>query len=148
MTSAPESTGPEIHCRIEPVVPDRIRFELSNPNGPDLWVLKWNTPLEGIAGPALRVSRDGEELTYQGPMFKRADPRLEDYILVPAHGHVEATVDLNGPFDVTRPGLYTIAADGNLFDVTSIEGALPRPRGSHEPMPLDCTPITFEIKPQ
>src|SRR4051812_12353323 len=47
-----------------------VHFRLTNRSGESLAVLTWRTPLEGTFGNDFRVTRDGEELPYQGPMVK------------------------------------------------------------------------------
>jgi hypothetical protein len=142
MSSATTTAHPSISCRLEAQAPTSLRFELANGSDSTLRVLKWNTPLEGWKGTVLRVSRNGEELPYQGPMLKRGDPQSDAYVEIPAGGQVDATVDLAEVYDVSRPGTYKIEVDGDLIDVTS-EPA-PRPRDRHQAMPLDCGAVTFK----
>lgn len=142
MTSA-SSTPPALTCRLEAQAPSRLRFELANSSESALWVLKWNTPLEGWKGTVLEVTRDGKEVPYEGRLFKRGDPRREDYVEIPAGGKVDATVDLAEVYDVSRPGTYKVEADGELIDVTA--EMPPRPRDRHQGLALDCKPVTFRI---
>lgn len=143
MSSAPTTAKPAISCRLEVQAPTSIRFELSNGSDSPLQVLTWNTPLEGWKGTVLRVTRDGEELSYGGPMLKRGDPQADAYVEIPAGGKVDATVDLAEVYDVSRPGTYRVEADGDLIDVTA--EAAPRPRDRHQALPLDCGAVTFEV---
>jgi hypothetical protein len=142
MSSAITNAAPALSCRLEVRAPSSLRFELTNGSGPALRVLKWNTPLEGWKGTILRVTRDGEELQYQGPMLKRGDPQADAYVEIAAGGRADATVDLAEVYDVSRPGTYKVEVDGELIDVTT-EPA-PRPRDRHQPMPLDCGAVTFK----
>jgi hypothetical protein len=144
MSSATSTTRPAITCRLEAQASASIRFELSNGSDSTLRVLTWNTPLEGWKGTVLRVTRDGEELPYQGPMLKRGDPQADAYVEIPAGGRTDATVDLAEVYDVSRSGTYKVEADGDLIDVTA--EAAPRPRDRHQPMPLDCGAVTFEVR--
>ncbi len=140
--SAATPTRPAVSCRLEAQAPTSIRFELANGWNSPIHVLKWNTPLEGWKGTVLRVTRDGEELSYGGPMLKRGDPQADAYVEIVAGGKVDATVDLAEVYDLSRPGTYKVEADGDLIDVTA--GSVPRPRDQHEPVPLDCGAVTFE----
>ena len=62
MTAATPSQP--LECRIEPVAdsPTSLRFTLTNPNAAPLWVLRWNTPLEGWKGTILTVNHNGTEI--------------------------------------------------------------------------------------
>lgn len=141
--SSATTARPPLSCRLEAQPPTSLRFELTNNSDSTLRVLTWNTPLEGWKGTVLRVTREGEELSYQGPMLKRGDPPVEVYVEIPAGGRVDATVDLADVYDVSRPGTYKVEADGDLIDVTT-EPA-PRPRDRHQAVPLDCQPVTFTV---
>lgn len=141
MTTVPSSTDP-LACTVEPAGGTRLRFELANRSQAPLRVLTWNTPWEqGWMGTILTVSREGEELPYQGRMTKRGDPAGEDYAEIAAGGRIEATVDLAEVYDVSRPGSYRVEVTGGLLDVTS--EAAPRPLDRHQPLPLRCEPVTF-----
>ena len=45
-------------------------------------MLTWYTPLEGMAGEILQVTRDGAKLPYQGILAKRGDPTREEYVTI------------------------------------------------------------------
>jgi hypothetical protein len=143
MSSAPTAAArPALSCRLEIQAPTSIRFELTNGSGSSLRVLKWNTPLEGWKGTVFRVTRNGEEVPYQGPMLKRGDPQADAYVEIPAGGKADATVDLAEVYDLSRPGTYKVEVDGDLIDVTA--GEIPRPRDLHQALPLDCKAVTFQ----
>lgn len=145
MTTVPSSTDP-LECTVEPAGGTRVRFELANRSQAPLRVLTWNTPWEGWKGTILTVTREGEELPYQGPMLKRGDPGREEYAEIAAGGRIEATVDLAEVYDVSRPGSYRVEVTGDLLDVTSnAADTVPRPRDRHQPMPLRCEPVTFDV---
>lgn len=147
MTSTATNARPAVSCRLESQAPTSLRFELANGSDSALRVLTWNTPLEGWKGTVLRVTRDGEEVPYQGPMLKRGDPQADAYREIPAGGKVDAVVDLAEVYDVSRPGTYKVEADGDLIDVTAEPTeAVPRPRDRHQPVPLDCGAITFQVR--
>ncbi|HVR99286.1 MAG TPA: hypothetical protein VMW27_21880, partial [Thermoanaerobaculia bacterium] len=79
-TAATPAVGPRLECGLEAVPPlvaggpVSVRFTLTNPGEAPVWVLGWNTPLEGWQGTIFAVSRGGQEIPYQGPMVKRGDP--------------------------------------------------------------------------
>lgn len=146
MTTAPSTDPPgePLECRAETAGGTRLRFELANRSETALRVLTWNTPWEaGWKGTVLAVFRDGEELPYQGRMTKRGDPGAGDYAEIPAGGRIEATVDLAEVYDVSRPGSYRVEVTGDLQDVTS--GDAPRALDAHQPAPLRCGPLTFDL---
>ncbi len=97
---APESlaSGSAVH----------VRFTLTNTLSEGLFVLKWFTPLEGLAGDIFRVEREGVELPYRGKMVKRGSPLSEDYVWIDAGGSISAEVDLAEGYDFSQAGQYTL----------------------------------------
>ena len=63
-----------------------VKFTLTNTLSEGLYVLRWFTPLEGLAGDIFRVRRDGLHLPYHGILVKRAPPTAEDYVWLDAGG--------------------------------------------------------------
>ena len=85
-----------------------LRFTLINNTDTRLYVLKWYTPLEGIAGEIFRIERDGQAIPYQGILAKRAAPPAEGYVLLGPGESVSAEVDLATAYDFSKAGEYTI----------------------------------------
>jgi peptidyl-Lys metalloendopeptidase len=85
-----------------------VKFTLTNTLSEGLYVLKWFTPLEGLAGDIFRVRRDGLHLPYNGIQVKRAPPTAEDYVWLDAGGSISAEVDLAEGYDFSQPGQYTV----------------------------------------
>ncbi|MBS1251660.1 MAG: hypothetical protein MAG451_00693 [Anaerolineales bacterium] len=81
---------------------------MTNRTDTELYVLKWYTPLEGIAGEIFRVERDGQPLSYEGILASRAAPTRDDYILLSPGESVSAEVDLATAYDFSKAGEYTI----------------------------------------
>lgn len=146
--------GIECALRVEeplraggPVV---LRFALSRSAGSDekpVYALRWYTPLEGVRGNFLKVERDGAALAYQGPLVKRGDPSLEDYVEVYPGKPVEGTVDLGPAYDFSRPGSYSIEFKTGLADLVDEPTLLPRSREAHHAVPLACPAVRFELRP-
>ena len=85
-----------------------VKFTLTNTLSEGLYVLRWFTPLEGLAGDIFRVRRDGLHLPYHGILVKRAPPTAEDYVWLDAGGSISAEVDLAEGYDFSQPGQYTV----------------------------------------
>jgi heat shock protein HslJ len=85
-----------------------VKFTLTNTSAHGFFVLKWFTPLEGLAGDIFQVRRDGEELPYVGKLVKRGAPVSEDYVWIDAGGSVSAEIDLAEGYDFSQAGQYTL----------------------------------------
>ena len=85
-----------------------VKFTLTNTSPEGLFVLKWFTPLEGLAGDIFSVRRDGLHLPYGGMQVKRGPPISEDYVWLDPGDSVSAEVDLAEGYDFSEPGRYTL----------------------------------------
>lgn len=85
-----------------------LRFTLVNSTDTRLYVLKWYTPLEGLAGKIFAVERDGEVIPYEGIMAYRVTPSSEAYVALDVGESVSAEVDLAAAYDFSKAGEYTI----------------------------------------
>ena len=150
-TKAAAPTQP-LECRMEavhPLVaggPVALRFRLVNRTAGPLWVLRWNTPVEGWRGTLFTVTFQGTDLPYQGPMVKRGDPGREEYVEITPQDSLNVSLDLAEAYDVKQPGQYEVKVTGNLLDVANEAAAVPRPRDKLQPMALKCEPLTLDVK--
>ncbi len=129
--------------------PVELRFTLHNAGATPVWVLSWGTPFEpqGWFAPYVEVRRDGVALPYQGPKMKRGEPTAAQYFELAPGASRTATVDLALPFDLSRPGRYTVQPRLRLHDVAVGPAArVPRPREAHVGQPLRCNPVTIEME--
>jgi peptidyl-Lys metalloendopeptidase len=125
--------------------PVQLKFQLTNTTAQPLFVLNWNTPLEGLFNSYLQVTRDGTDVPYQGPMFKRANPEAKSYVTVPAGKSVEGSVEASLAYDFKQPGHYRIAFRNELLDVTSNQSEVPRPLDRFQPMSVKCPAVETTI---
>jgi heat shock protein HslJ len=127
--------------------PVNLRFALHNHTNRPLYVLTWYTPLEGMAGEILQVTRDGEKLPYQGMLAKRGDPSRDEYVVIEPGETASAQVDLRVGYDLATPGSYQVQFIAGLQDVTDDGSSLPRKRDDHRPQSLSCNTVDFSIVP-
>jgi hypothetical protein len=143
--------GPSLECAMsvsprgrvgEPV---ELVFRLRNPTAQPLYVLNWHTPLEGLLSNCLKVTRDGVEIPYQGPMFKRGDPDADSYVTLAPGGSAEEKIEASLAYDFSQPGTYRIEFRGPLMDVATQEAEVPRPLARHSAVPLQCPAVETTI---
>jgi hypothetical protein len=126
--------------------PVQLSFELRNQTDRPWYILTWYTPLEGIAGEIVQVTRDGEALIYQGMLAKRGDPIRDEYVAIEPGEAAAAQVDLREGYALSVPGSYEVQLVTELRDVTDDESLIPRKRDDHRPQPLTCNPVSFTIR--
>ncbi len=143
--------GPEMRFTLEarqsyvPGSPVSIRFTIENLTAGPLYVLKWYTPLEGIKGRIFKVTRDGAEVLYEGPMVKRANPVRDDYVRIGPGESVSVVVDLSMVYDLTKAGEYRVEFSGRVYDAAVEEKTLPRPMDKHQGVDVSGNAVTFRV---
>lgn len=123
--------------------PVDLRFALVNRTDHGVYVLTWNTPLEGLRNQFFTVKRDGVELPYRGIMVKRAAPTTADYVAIAAGGEATARVDLAKVYDLAVPGHYTVAFEGRIHDCAPADAELPSRHRTVVVAP--SAPVAFDI---
>jgi heat shock protein HslJ len=124
-----------------------VRFTLANASSEGLFVLKWSTPLEGLAGDIFLVKRDGVELPYRGKMVKRGPPTADDYVWIEAGGSVSAEVDLAEGYDFLQAGQYTVQFRSPRQSHTArTSGEQADSFDELEAIPIPSNPISVDIR--
>ena len=88
-----------------------LHVSITNPHAKAIQVLKWYIPGDGMEEPLLNVARNGEPVTYLGPVFKRSAPTEQDYLVLPPGETVSGSLDLSAYYDLSASGNYTVTYD-------------------------------------
>ena len=83
-------------------------FEFTNNANQDLYLLKRNTPLEGLNSQFVSVSLDGRPLEYEGILIYRIPPTKDEFVLLKAGESISASVQITDVFSIDTDGLYTV----------------------------------------
>jgi peptidyl-Lys metalloendopeptidase len=93
-----------------------VRITYRNDSAADLYLVRWQTALQGVEENLFDVRLDGQPVAYTGRLYKRATPTASDYIRIPAGGSVSADVELTSVYDLSRTGEYSIRYQASLQD--------------------------------
>ncbi len=85
-----------------------IKFTVENVSDIPIYVLKWYTPLEGIAGEIFRVTHDGQVVPYEGILASRMPPTADAYVFLNPGESASAVVDLSKSYNFSQLGEYRI----------------------------------------
>jgi hypothetical protein len=123
-----------------------LHFTLTNTTHTSLYVLKWYTPLEGIAGEIFRVERGGQVIPYAGILATRAAPTRDNYVLLSPGESASAEVDLATAYDFSQAGVYTIEfISPRISHVARTEAELAKTLDDLHPVQIGSEPVTVEI---
>ena len=135
-------TAQEVYQAGSPVP---VSFEIVNVSSEPILVLQWYTPLEGLWGKILKVTRDGEAVQYRGPLAKRGPINRDDYSRIEPGKSAKEDVDLSKPYDLSAPGTYRVEFIGQVHDVSKDEAAIPRGLESQQPVDAPGDAATFKV---
>ncbi len=122
-----------------------IRFTLENLSADALSVLAWYTPIEGLHGDIFRITRDQEQVLYQGRMAKRGDPHPGDYMRIEPGDSISAEVDLARGYDLSLAGEYRVEFNGRIHDVASTDAPVPRAQDEHRGVEIPGNAVDFRL---
>ena len=95
----------------------KIVFTLHNPGTTSMFLLRWQTPLDGLTTDLFEVSLNGEPVRYVGAMYKRGEPTAADYVELKAGETRTVTVDLGSNYAMTQNGMYEVRFKNRLSDM-------------------------------
>ncbi|HEX4966059.1 MAG TPA: M35 family metallo-endopeptidase [Thermoanaerobaculia bacterium] len=99
-----------------------VRITYRNDSAEDVYLLRWQTALQGIEGNLFEVRVDGQPVPYTGRLYKRGTPQASDYIRIPAGGSRSADVELTQVYDFSRTGEYTLRYKVAVQDALRADG--------------------------
>jgi hypothetical protein len=134
--------GPETCNTGQPVI---IGFALENLTDESLWVLKWQTPLEGITGRIFIVTCGGQEVPYEGPLVSRIGPFKSDYVRIGPRGSVSAKADLSRVYRLPVGQECTVTFTGRILDVQA--GDVLNPGVPRNAITISGNPVSFRLIP-
>jgi hypothetical protein len=121
----------------------QLQFTLVNESEARLYLLRWYTPLEGIAGEILIVKRDGKLLPYRGILASRVPPTPDDYVALDAGASVSVVAE---GYDLSEPGEYTVKfLSPRISHVARSEAEMATTMEELGPVQIPAHEITFNI---
>lgn len=87
----------------------RVNVRIENRSDGDVRLLRHSIPFGGAGDMFVVIEKiTGERIPYEGRLVNWLPPTKDDFLVVPAGGYVEATVDLLEFYDISRSGVYEI----------------------------------------
>ncbi len=71
-------------------------------------LLRWQLPSDEPEGALFRITRDGQPVTYTGPLYKRTAPGPEDHVRLDPGESLRFEVELTATYDLSANGAYQI----------------------------------------
>lgn len=85
-----------------------VEVRITNETDQSVQLLSWYLPDADLQEPLFAVTRDGQPVSYIGPLYKRAQPDASDYVTLAPGATLTRTVDLAKFYDISTTGDYTV----------------------------------------
>ena len=149
-SSQPSQSGFRASLEVPPQMSSgenvQLQFTLVNESDARLYLLRWYTPLEGIAGEIFAVKRDGQMIPYRGILASRVPPTPNDYVALDAGMSVSVVVDLSEGYDLSEPGEYAVKfLSPRISHVARSEAEMATTMEELGPVQIPAHEITFTI---
>jgi hypothetical protein len=146
----PSENEVELSVKMQPTYqtnkPAVVEYIFTNNTKKTLYVLDWNSPLEGFKNKIFQAYRDGKALEYNGPMVKRGNPAKDNYKEIKPGNSISAKLDLAKAYDLTQAGKYRFEYPGKLMDYSYDGAAIPKTLDNLTPYQTAGSTINFTIK--
>jgi peptidyl-Lys metalloendopeptidase len=108
-------------------------------------VLKWQLPSAEAESNLFMISRDGEEVSYEGRMIKRSAPTSADYAILRPGQSRKVTVDLGDAYDMSKGGAYNVTFASSL-QAGSMSGGAQLKQSNGQPMVAQSAPMQIWVE--
>jgi hypothetical protein len=100
-----------------------VTFSIQSSLDETIQILPWHTPLEGIFSHFFTIKDiSGHQLSYQGPLMKRAAPIRTDYISLKAKETLSNSVSLSNVYSFKQQQSYIISLKDFKIKTLTKEG--------------------------
>ena len=96
-----------------------VTVKISNDSRHTVNILKWYTPAYGVEESLFAVTRNGQPVSYKGPIYKRPAATGKDYIRLKSGESITSVVNLGDYYDLSQDGNYEVfyaVAAFNMFN--------------------------------
>ena len=123
---------------------DSVEVTLTNTSRKTLRIPKWQLPSEVQRSNLFRVTRDGQEVGFEGAMVKRGVPTADDFAILRPGRSYRSTVALGTAYDLSKAGHYTVTYAAPL-QYASLSGRVRLQQTNGSAMVAQAAPIQIVL---
>ncbi len=122
-----------------------VEVTVTNTSRKTARIPKWQLPSTVAESNLFAISRNGEEVRYEGRMVKRAAPTPADFAILRPGQSRKATLDLGDAYDLSQTGAYNITFGAHLQFASMSGGTLLR-QANGLPMVAQSAPLQIWVE--
>lgn len=123
---------------------DKVEVTLTNTSRKNVRLPKWQLPSEVQRSNLFRITRDGQEVGFEGAMIKRGVPTAEDFAILRPGRSYRSVVALGSAYDLSKAGHYTVTYAAPL-QYASLSGGARLQQKNGFPMVAQGAPIRMTL---
>lgn len=93
---------------------ESVRWQITNTSNEAVYVLRWETPLDGLSRSIFEVSQNGKPVRYMDKLVHWGHPEAKDFVKIAPGQTLSADVNLAASYEMTQAGAYTVNFEGQL----------------------------------
>ncbi|MBK9655119.1 MAG: hypothetical protein IPO66_06470 [Rhodanobacteraceae bacterium] len=93
---------------------ESVLWQITNRSDEAVYVLRWETPLDGLSRSIFEVSYKGQPVRYMDKIVHWGHPQADDFVKIAPGQTLSAEVNIAASYEMTSAGDYTIGFDGQL----------------------------------
>lgn len=123
---------------------DKVEVTITNTSRRNVRLPKWQLPSEVQRSNLFRITRDGQEVGFEGAMVKRGVPTAEDFAILRPGRSYRSIVALGTAYDLSKAGHYTVTYAASL-QYASLSGGTRLQQHNGLPMVVQGAPIRMVL---
>ncbi|MFZ2753170.1 MAG: M35 family metallo-endopeptidase [Lysobacteraceae bacterium] len=123
---------------------DKVEVRITNTSRKNVRLPKWQLPSEVQRSNLFRISRDGQEVGFEGAVVKRGVPTAEDFAILRPGRSYRSVVALGSAYDLSKAGHYTVTYAAPL-QYASLSGGARLQQKNGFPMVAQGAPIRMTL---
>ncbi len=93
---------------------ETIRWQITNQSSESVYVLRWETPLDGLSRSVFEISYKGQPVRYMDKVVHWGHPDADDFVKIAPGQTLSADVNLAASYEMVQSGNYTVSFEGQL----------------------------------
>ena len=100
---------------------ESVLWQITNRSDETVYVLRWETPLDGLSRSVFEVSQNGKPVRYMDKIVHFGHPQANDFVEIAPGQTLSAEVNLAASYEMTAAGNYTVGFQGELTTMLSTD---------------------------
>lgn len=98
---------------------ESVLWQITNQSADNVYVLRWETPLDGMSRSIFDISYNGKPVRYMDKVVHWGHPEAKDFVKIAPGQTLSAEVNLAASYEMVQSGSYAVSFEGELSFVVA-----------------------------